>query len=108
MASNSREARRRKILERGSDRLAFITGQINNVPPPSPSSDPTSLSQSQSQSQFQSHLPTDDTLPPRDQIRTDRETGSLSLSPCILCSISVIVCVCVYLQLHLAYWVMMC
>ncbi|CDY23336.1 BnaA08g12100D [Brassica napus] len=25
MASNSREARRRKILERGSDRLAFIT-----------------------------------------------------------------------------------
>ncbi|KAG2249903.1 hypothetical protein Bca52824_089531 [Brassica carinata] len=78
MASNSREARRRKILERGSDRLAFITGQINNVPPPSPSSDPTSLSQSQSQSQFQSHLPTDDTLPPRDQIRTDRETAFTS------------------------------
>ncbi|KAH0940864.1 hypothetical protein HID58_000501, partial [Brassica napus] len=69
MASNSREARRRKILERGSDRLAFITGQINNVPPP-PSSDPTSLSQS--------HLPTDesssDTVTPREQIRTDRET----------------------------------
>ncbi|XP_009125616.1 uncharacterized protein LOC103850595 [Brassica rapa] len=69
MASNSREARRRKILERGSDRLAFITGQINNVPPP-PSSDPTSLSQS--------HLPTDesssDTVTPREQILTDRET----------------------------------
>ncbi|CAN7108660.1 unnamed protein product [Brassica rapa subsp. narinosa] len=73
MASNSREARRRKILERGSDRLAFITGQINNVPPP-PSSDPTSLSQS--------HLPTDesssDTVTPREQILTDRETAFTS------------------------------
>ncbi|KAL0698100.1 hypothetical protein Bca4012_054222 [Brassica carinata] len=70
MASNSREARRRKILERGSDRLAFITGQINGVPPP-PSSDPTSLTQS--------HLRTSDsspeTIPPRDQIPTDRETA---------------------------------
>ncbi|KAF8088160.1 hypothetical protein N665_0550s0019 [Sinapis alba] len=72
MASNTREARRRKILERGSDRLAFITGQLNNVPPP-PSSDPASLSQS--------HLPTDDddTVPPRrDQIHTDRETAFTS------------------------------
>lgn len=32
MAASSRESRRRKILERGSDRLAFITGQ---APPPS-------------------------------------------------------------------------
>ncbi|KAJ0251929.1 Transmembrane protein [Hirschfeldia incana] len=72
MASNSREARRRKILERGSDRLAFITGQINNVPPPpSPSSDPTSLSQSQLRTD-------DDTVPPPDQIRTDRETAFTS------------------------------
>ncbi|KAL0798167.1 hypothetical protein Bca101_053341 [Brassica carinata] len=73
MASNSREARRRKILERGSDRLAFITGQINGVPPP-PSSDPTSLTQS--------HLRTSDsspeTIPPRDQIPTDRETAFTS------------------------------
>lgn len=60
-------------MERGSDRLAFITGQINDVPlPPSPSSDPTSLSQS--------HLLTDDTVPPpRDHIRTtDRETAFTS------------------------------
>lgn len=71
MASNSREARRRKILERGSDRLAFITGQINGVHPP-PSSNPTSLTQP--------HLRASDsspeTIPPRDQIPTDRETGS--------------------------------
>lgn len=32
MAANSRESRRRKILERGSDRLAFIAGR---TPPPS-------------------------------------------------------------------------
>ncbi len=34
----AREARRRKILERGSDRLAFITGEIKPIPPTSPSS----------------------------------------------------------------------
>ncbi|CAA7410002.1 unnamed protein product [Spirodela intermedia] len=34
MATDSaREARRRKILERGSDRLAFITGQARSLPP---------------------------------------------------------------------------
>ncbi|ESR63835.1 hypothetical protein CICLE_v10009124mg [Citrus x clementina] len=32
MAASSRESRRRKILERGSDRLAFVTGR---APPPS-------------------------------------------------------------------------
>ncbi|KAK8654844.1 hypothetical protein V6N13_107441 [Hibiscus sabdariffa] len=34
MATSSRENRRRKILERGSDRLAFITGHLQNLPPP--------------------------------------------------------------------------
>ncbi|KAF4379369.1 hypothetical protein CsatB_001736 [Cannabis sativa] len=41
MASNSREARRRRILERGSDRLALITGQIDNLPEPDPSPSPS-------------------------------------------------------------------
>lgn len=106
MASNSREARRRKILERGSDRLAFITGQINNVPPP-PSSDPTSLSQS--------HLPTDesssDTVTPREQIRTDRETGpSFVLSLYVKFDFRYCSCVCVFAiaSCFLEYWVMMC
>ncbi|KAJ0247366.1 Transmembrane protein [Hirschfeldia incana] len=76
MASISREARRRKILERGSDRLAFITGQINGVPPPPPpSSDPTSLTQSHLRSSDSSP----ETIPPRDQmIPADRETAFTS------------------------------
>ncbi|XP_050234202.1 uncharacterized protein LOC126682523 [Mercurialis annua] len=40
MASISRQERRRKIVERGSDRLALITGQIQNLNE-SPSSTPT-------------------------------------------------------------------
>lgn len=32
---NSREARRKRILERGSDRLALITGRVDPVSPPS-------------------------------------------------------------------------
>ncbi|KAJ7958611.1 Transmembrane protein [Quillaja saponaria] len=42
MATNSREARRRRIVERGSDRLALITGRVPATPS-SPSS-PFSLS----------------------------------------------------------------
>ncbi|CAN8327048.1 unnamed protein product [Cochlearia groenlandica] len=68
MASSSREARRRKILERGSDRLAFITGQVNDVPsPPSPQSNLLHSDDS---------LP--DAIPPRDQILSDQETGVTS------------------------------
>lgn len=38
---SAREARRRKIMDRGADRLAFITGQIRSVPSSeSPSSHP--------------------------------------------------------------------
>lgn len=44
MAENSRETRRRRILERGSDRLAFITGRVQSLPPPG--ADANSSSQS--------------------------------------------------------------
>ncbi|KAK1277865.1 hypothetical protein QJS04_geneDACA015869 [Acorus gramineus] len=37
---SAREARRRRIVERGSDRLALITGQIRSLPPPSSSQPP--------------------------------------------------------------------
>ncbi|XP_010546484.1 PREDICTED: uncharacterized protein LOC104818564 [Tarenaya hassleriana] len=66
MATSSREARRRKIIERGSDRLAFITGQIHSIPDPPPSDSPP-LSESQ--------LRTDESLlnpiPLPDQILSD-------------------------------------
>ncbi|OMO91003.1 hypothetical protein COLO4_18713 [Corchorus olitorius] len=32
MATSTRENRRRKIIERGADRLAFITGRVPNLP----------------------------------------------------------------------------
>ncbi|XP_043723585.1 uncharacterized protein LOC122670690 [Telopea speciosissima] len=35
MATSARDSRRRKIAERGSDRLALITGRTQNLPPPS-------------------------------------------------------------------------
>jgi hypothetical protein len=43
-AQEAREARRRKILARGSDRLAFITGELPSIPSPNLASDvvPTS------------------------------------------------------------------
>ena len=40
MAANARESRRRRILERGSERLALITGQIQSLPSPSISPPP--------------------------------------------------------------------
>ncbi|KAK9130874.1 hypothetical protein Sjap_011361 [Stephania japonica] len=40
MEMSAREARRKKILERGSDRLALISGQIHSLPSSSSSSKP--------------------------------------------------------------------
>ncbi|XP_009345249.2 uncharacterized protein LOC103937059 [Pyrus x bretschneideri] len=40
MTTNSREARRRKIMERGADRLALITGRIQTLPSSSSCSAP--------------------------------------------------------------------
>lgn len=42
MATSSREARRRRILERGSDRLALINGRIQTLPSTSISASPLS------------------------------------------------------------------
>ncbi|ERN04816.1 hypothetical protein AMTR_s00146p00023310 [Amborella trichopoda] len=36
--ASEREARRKRIMERGSDRLAFITGQLSSLPKQSTSS----------------------------------------------------------------------
>lgn len=47
-ASGSRDSRRRRIVDRGSDRLALITGRIQTLPspptsPPDDASSPPSL-----------------------------------------------------------------
>ncbi|KAL2338089.1 hypothetical protein Fmac_012535 [Flemingia macrophylla] len=63
MASNNKdggmkEERRRRIAERGSDRMALITGRINALPPtpPSTTSSPTHVTRhAQSLSVFDSH-----------------------------------------------------
>ncbi|KAM1077803.1 hypothetical protein ACFX2I_024944 [Malus domestica] len=41
MDNASREERRRRIVERGSDRMALITGRIQSLPPPSPPPSPS-------------------------------------------------------------------
>ncbi|KAL5729295.1 hypothetical protein ACHQM5_002268 [Ranunculus cassubicifolius] len=57
MATDSREARRKRILERGSDRMALITGRVESLSTPQPQSHhlhtvslPASIYQSDSQS----------------------------------------------------------
>lgn len=72
MASNNggggKEERRRRIAERGSDRMALITGRINALPPTPPtttsSHHPARHAQSMSVSAFDSHSDNHD-LPPR-------------------------------------------
>ncbi|KAK6912691.1 hypothetical protein RJ641_022292 [Dillenia turbinata] len=70
MASSGREARRRRILERGSNRLALITGQIKHLPPSSPSDDAaaTTTTISSPDSQSQSLLPDPINVSPKDEI----------------------------------------
>ncbi|KAK7294180.1 hypothetical protein RJT34_17065 [Clitoria ternatea] len=66
MASNNgsggKEERRRRIAERGSDRMALITGRINALPPTPPS--PTHR-HVQSFCAFESHIDNDNDLPSR-------------------------------------------
>lgn len=53
MDTNVRKERRRKIVERGGDRLALITGQVRalsaspSLPSPTPASSPSSATQRQ-------------------------------------------------------------
>jgi hypothetical protein len=51
-----REERRRRIMERGSDRLALITGQLHNLDPSSPSSS-SSSSASHNRTYSESFMP---------------------------------------------------
>ncbi|KAK4422290.1 hypothetical protein Salat_1811300 [Sesamum alatum] len=41
----TREARRRRIVDRGSDRLALITGRIHSLPPQPPTQTPADIAQ---------------------------------------------------------------
>ncbi|KAI4316169.1 hypothetical protein L6164_024175 [Bauhinia variegata] len=59
MAANNREARRQRILERGSDRLALITGRIDSLPP-SIDSSPLPLSQHSDPAPSQPLIPNDE------------------------------------------------
>ncbi|CAL9218663.1 unnamed protein product [Arabidopsis halleri] len=52
-----REERRRRIMERGSDRLALITGQLHNLDPSSPSSSSSSSSVSHNRTYSESFMP---------------------------------------------------
>ena len=65
MASNVREARRRKIMERGSDRLALITGQIQSLP---------------SSSSSHEEIKTDSDNPSSQPLISHTAAGTLSLS----------------------------
>ena len=66
MASNVREARRRKIMERGSDRLALITGQIQSLP---------------SSSSSHEEITIDSDNPSSQPLISHTAAGTLSLSP---------------------------
>ncbi|KAG1346280.1 hypothetical protein COCNU_06G001090 [Cocos nucifera] len=66
---NAREARRRKIMERGSERLAFITGQSRSLTPSSSFSTSPTLQQQQGEEE--------------DPRSTTAGTSSVLLSPII-------------------------
>lgn len=77
MAANPREARRRRILERGSDRLALITGQIQSLPSSSAAPPPYDENMNSSSQPLTSSL--QDLRPPRisDQLTVSREKDKL-------------------------------
>lgn len=83
MATDVREARRRKILDRGSDRLALITGQIQTFPP--------SSSQEENSTISGSDLPSRVVIPSDPDLQSNVSnptTGTDSIFPSIFCCIS--------------------
>ncbi|XP_041019373.1 uncharacterized protein LOC121261197 [Juglans microcarpa x Juglans regia] len=84
MATDVREARRRKILERGSDRLALIAGRLQTLP--SSSSQDENATTLGSDPPSQVVIPSDPDLQPHDSNQTtvplhgdDKASGSLLL-----------------------------
>ncbi|CAI9093462.1 OLC1v1028964C1 [Oldenlandia corymbosa var. corymbosa] len=85
MTESSREARRRRILERGNDRLALITGQIRNLPSDSGSNPPQSDSLagdlSSPPSTIQAQLPSSPPPTLDSPHRDDKTSGPLLPNP---------------------------
>ncbi|XP_010535264.1 PREDICTED: uncharacterized protein LOC104810618 [Tarenaya hassleriana] len=83
-----REERRRRIMERGSDRLAMITGQLHNLDPSSPSSSSWASHQRAYSESFMPQMSSDDHLTPEilapsyqiQEEKTAREEAKLSSS----------------------------
>ncbi|KAH7524227.1 hypothetical protein FEM48_Zijuj06G0096900 [Ziziphus jujuba var. spinosa] len=80
MATNVREARRRKIVDRGSDRLALITGRSQTLPPHAPS--PPSSS-SNPQPGIQDAQPSDSVHQDPKTHAAEKTTAILADNPCL-------------------------
>ncbi|KAL4603348.1 hypothetical protein ACB092_10G117800 [Castanea dentata] len=96
MASNVSEARRRKIMERGSDRLALITGRIQSLPPSSSHEEITTDSDNPSSQPLISHPAAvsphgeDEHDPVTNASQTEADIGESNLAPPLRkCEISV-------------------
>ncbi|VFQ84646.1 unnamed protein product [Cuscuta campestris] len=75
MASNSREARRRRIVDKGSDRIALITGQIRNLQPDSDADSEPRHSHTASCPPYLSREPREPDLPSLGSIDEDSVSG---------------------------------
>ncbi|MED6113213.1 hypothetical protein PIB30_068769 [Stylosanthes scabra] len=82
MAENSRETRRRRrILEQGSDRLAFITGRIQTLPPqPQPDSSSVSDHPNTTSTTTTTTLPNDEAEKKNDSVVDPSRENDASIS----------------------------
>lgn len=87
METSSRDARKRRIAERGSDRLALITGRIQTLPASS-----SSEASSQQLSPITSCPPRNENPPVSDSDQTSSGNSSLSIS------LSIYTHVCIYVH----------